>query len=451
MFTNQSILETNADPYPSLISVIGQVPYLEPGQLFFYLLAIIIFTFLLGLMNAANTAFNNISESNIFQLKKSEETQDKKILALLDKPATLKAAIVIAQTILLVAIVAIAVTLLDRIVFFPQYLFLGILLKLIFIAIYLLLTVMYVPNVYAQKHHFLFVRKITGLIRFVQWLLKPLVLLILLLTKAINKAVKPPFQFSEKEFDQLLDSDLINEENEDEQVILKGIANFGNISVKQIMRNRMDMVALSIDMNFEEVFQKIKDTRYSRIPIFEKNLDSIKGIIFIKDILIYRDQNNFDWRKLIRPGFFVPENKKIDDLLKEFRAKHTHIAIVVDEYGGTAGLVTLEDILEEIVGDISDEYDEADDELRYSKLDEFNYVFDGKTPINDLCKVLAIADDTFDEVRVEADTIGGLVLAIAGRFVFINEKVVFDNFTFTIESADRRRVKRVKMTINKSL
>ena len=185
MFTNQSILETNADPYPSLISVIGQVPYLEPGQLFFYLFAIIIFTFLLGLMNAANTAFNNISESNIFQLKKSEETQDKKILALLDKPATLKAAIVIAQTLLLVAIVAIAVTLLDRIVFFPQYLFLGILLKLIFIAIYLLLTVMYVPNVYAQKHHFLFVRKITGLIRFVQWLLKPLVLLILLLTKLL--------------------------------------------------------------------------------------------------------------------------------------------------------------------------------------------------------------------------------------------------------------------------
>ena len=451
MFTNQSILETNADPYPSLISVIGQVPYLEPGQLFFYLLAIIIFTFLLGLMNAANTAFNSITDSNIFQLKKSEEAEDKKILALLDKPATLKAAIVSAQTILLVAITAIAVTLFDRIVFFPQYLFLGILLKLFFIAIYLLITVMYVPNVYAHKHHLLFVRKITGFITFIQWMLKPFILLVLWLTKSINKMVKSTFQFSEKEFDQLLDSDLINEENEEEQVILKGIANFGNISVKQIMRNRMDMVALSIDMNFEEVFQKIKDTRYSRIPIFEKNLDSIKGIIFIKDILIYRDQNNFDWKKLIRPGFFVPENKKIDDLLKEFRAKHTHIAIVVDEYGGTSGLVTLEDILEEIVGDISDEYDEADDELRYSKLDENNYVFDGKTPINDLCKVLAIADDTFDEVRVEADTIGGLVLAIAGRFLFINEKVVFDNFTFTIESADRRRVKRVKMTINKSL
>ena len=206
MFTNQSILETNADPYPSLISVIGQVPYLEPGQLFFYLFAILIFTFLLGLMNAANTAFENISESNIFQLKKSEETQDKKILALLDKPATLKAAIVSAQTILLVAIVAIAVTLLDRIVFFPQYLLLGILIKLIFIAIYLLLTVMYVPNVYAHKHHLLFVRKITGLIRFIQWLLKPLILLILLLTKAINKAIKPPFQFSEKELCYMFDN-----------------------------------------------------------------------------------------------------------------------------------------------------------------------------------------------------------------------------------------------------
>jgi putative hemolysin len=444
-------LETTADPYPSLVSVIGQVPYLEPGQLFFYIITILILTFLLGLMNAAHAAFASITEPNIFQLKKSEEEQDKKLLNLLDKPATLKAAIIIAQTILIIGILAITISLLDRIVFFPQYLFAGIILKIFITAIYLLVTAMFVPVVYAHKHYLLIAKKLTSTIRFTEWVFKPLILLVLLFTKAINKTIPSPFKFSDKDFDQLLDSDLINEESEEEQVILKGIANFGNISVKQIMRNRMDMVALDFEMTFEEVFQKIKDTRYSRIPIFEKNLDTIKGIIFIKDILIYREEKNFDWKKLIRPGFFVPENKKIDDLLKEFRAKHTHIAIVVDEYGGTSGLVTLEDILEEIVGDISDEYDEADDELRYSKLDENNYVFDGKTPINDFCKVLGIEDDTFDEVRVEADTIGGLVLAIAGRFLFISEKVIYENFTFTIESADRRRVKRVKITLNKSL
>ena len=243
------------------------------------------------------------------------------------------------------------------------------------------------------------------------------------------------------------DSDLINEEDEAEQMILKGVANFGNISVKQVMRNRMDVVAIDIEMEYADVDKKIKDTRYSRLPIFENNLDTIKGILYVKDLLINRDEPNFNWKSLVRPAFFVPEYKKIDDLLKEFRTLHTHIAVVVDEYGGTSGIVTLEDILEEIGGDISDEYDEADDELRYSKLDENNYVFDGKTPLTDIYRLLNIDEETFDVIRGEADTIGGLVLAIAGRFVMSKEKITFENFIFTVESADRRRVKRVKFTI----
>jgi CBS domain containing-hemolysin-like protein len=200
-------------------------------------------------------------------------------------------------------------------------------------------------------------------------------------------------------------------------------------------------------MEYKQVDRKIKDTRYSRLPVFENNLDTIKGILYVKDLMINRDEVNFEWKSLIRPAFFVPEYKKIDDLLKEFRTRHTHIAIVVDEYGGTSGIVTLEDILEEIVGDITDEYDEADDELRYSKLDDHNYVFDGKTPLTDIYKLLDIDEETFDEIRGEADTIGGLVLAIAGRFVMTKEKINYENFIFTVESADRRRVKRVKLTI----
>ncbi len=449
MLTKTNILEKPSDPYPSLMNVIGQVPYIGPDQLFFYLFSLLVFTFLLTIVNAAIASFSMINESDIAKLKKSDEVKDKKLLDILDKPASLQAALICSQTLLLVAFLSISISLLDRIEFFPQYLFLGIIIKVLFTALFLLITCMFVPRIYATLNYLNFSRSMVSSIRLMQWFFHPVILLLIFITKSINNLVKEKYRFSISDFNKLNDSDLINEENEEEQVILKGIANFGNISVKQIMRNRMDMVAFDFTMNFDEIFQKIKDTRYSRIPIFENNLDSIKGVLFIKDILIYREQEDFNWKKLIRPAYFVPENKKIDDLLKEFRTKHTHIAIVVDEYGGTSGIVTLEDILEEIVGDISDEYDEADDELRYSKLDDNNYVFDGKTPINDFCRLLDIEEDTFDEVRAEADTIGGLVIAIAGRFLFINEKVVFENFTFNIESADRRRVKRVKITIKK--
>lgn len=440
-------METSADPYPPVM-IIGQVTALAPDQLFYFIATFLFFTFIIGFLTASNTAFAAIQPKDIAQLKKSEQKTDRLLLRLLDKPASLQAGITISYTLLLVTIVVIGVFLLSNLLFIAQHVAFDVLIYSLIITLFLLLTSVYFPKVYAAKHYLRFSKWMVYPMMMTQWVFRPVIMLLLFLTKAINKTLSPGIRISDEEFNKMIDSDLINEESDEEQMILKGIANFGNISVKQIMRSRMDVVAFDIEMSFDEVYKKIKDTRYSRIPVYEDNLDTIRGMLFVKDILIHRDKDDFKWHDLIRPAYFVPENKKIDDLLKEFRTKHTHIAVVVDEYGGTSGIVTLEDILEEIVGDISDEYDEADDELRYSKLDDHNYVFDGKTPLNDILRLLDLEENVFEEIRGEADTIGGLVLAIAGRFLFIKEQVQYHNFVFTVESADRRRIKRVKVTIN---
>lgn len=439
-------METQTDPYPSLQTV-GHMPSIAIDQLFIYLVIIVIAIVLLALFSAAEKAVLRIREKDIADLKKADTKQEEKLLKLLDQPMRLQAGLSISITFLLVIVATILNIVLHY--FFQTYLSYNVEIFLfsLFITLILLKTATFIPGLYATRYYMGYARWSAGLVTNTQWLLKPFIELYFWVFRLLNKFVPKSYRINEEEMNRMNDSDLINEEDEAEQMILKGIANFGNISVKQVMRNRMDVVAIDIDMEYVEVDKKIKDTRYSRLPIFDNNLDTIKGILYVKDLLISRDEPNFNWKSLIRPAYFVPEYKKIDDLLKEFRTRHTHIAIVVDEYGGTSGIVTLEDILEEIVGDISDEYDEADDELRYSKLDDNNYVFDGKTPLTDIYRLLNLDEETFDEIRGEADTIGGLVLAIAGRFVVNKEIITFENFIFTVESADRRRVKRVKFTI----
>ena len=439
-------METQTDPYPSLQTV-GHMQNIAVDQLFIYLLIIVIAIFLLALYSAAEKAILRIKEKDIADLKKADTKQEEKLLRLLDEPMRLQAGLSISITFLMVVVATILNIVLHY--FFQTYLSYNVEIFLfsLFITLILLKTATFIPGLYASRYYLNYARWSAGLITNTQWLLKPMIELYFWVFRLLNKFVPKTYRLNEEEMNRMNDSDLINEEDEAEQMILKGIANFGNISVKQVMRNRMDVVAIDIDTEYPEVDKKIKETRYSRLPIFDNNLDTIKGILYVKDLLINRDEPNFNWKSIIRPAYFVPEYKKIDDLLKEFRTRHIHIAIVVDEYGGTSGIVTLEDILEEIVGDIADEYDEADDELRYSKLDDHNYVFDGKTPLTDIYRLLNLDEETFDEIRGEADTIGGLVLAIAGRFVVNKEIITFENFVFTVESADRRRVKRVKFTI----
>jgi gliding motility-associated protein GldE len=232
----------------------------------------------------------------------------------------------------------------------------------------------------------------------------------------------------------------------EEKSILKGIVKFGNIDVCDIMQSRVDTVAVDIFTGFSELLEIIDESGYSRIPIYEESFDKIKGILYVKDLLPYLDKpSDFKWQELIRPSYFVPESKKINDLLKEFQANRIHMAIVVDEYGGSSGIVTLEDILEEIVGEITDETDAED--LPYEKLDSYNYIFEGKTLLNDLYKILNLDNNVFDEVKGEADTLAGLILELRGEIPHKDDKLSYKKFTFTIISVDNRRIKKIKVTL----
>jgi putative hemolysin len=243
--------------------------------------------------------------------------------------------------------------------------------------------------------------------------------------------------------------ELTNEEDttQEEQKILKGIVSFGNTDTREVMKPRMDIFALREDLSFEEVIAKIVDQGYSRIPVYRDNMDQVTGILYVKDLIPYLDKKTFDWKTLLREPYFIPENKKLDDLLNDFKEKKMHLAIVVDEYGGTCGLISLEDIIEEIVGDISDEFD--DEDIVFSKLDDKNYVFEGKTPLKDFYKVIKIEDTSaFEEVKGEAESLAGFVLEISKKFPKRGDVISFENFSFTIEAIDNKRIKQIKVSID---
>ena len=229
----------------------------------------------------------------------------------------------------------------------------------------------------------------------------------------------------------------------EEQRILSGIVKFGNIEARQVMRPRTDMTAFNKDISFKELVDAIVASGFSRVPVYEETADRVVGVLYIKDVLPHIEVKDFDWNSLLRPAYFVPENKKLDELLKEFQKKHVHLAIVVDEYGGTSGIITLEDVIEEIVGDITDEYDDVD--LIYSKLDDHTYVFEGRAPLTDMYRILGIDGKLFEEHKGESETLGGFVLELTGRIPQKGEQVSLHNFNFTVESADNKRVRRVKV------
>jgi len=268
------------------------------------------------------------------------------------------------------------------------------------------------------------------------------------LTKWIEKKFgSKNSNFSVETLSQALELTSEGATTKDEQKILEGIVNFGNTETVQIMKPRIDIFALSDDESYEVVLDKILKNGYSRNPVYKDNIDTIIGVLYAKDLLAHLNEKTFNWLELVRTPFFVPENKKLDDLLSDFREKKNHLAIVVDEYGGTSGLVTLEDVIEEIVGDINDEFDI--DDLFYSKIDENNYIFEGKTTIKDFCKVLNVEDDAiFEEEKGESETLAGFILEICGKFPKKGEKIPFKNYSFTIEALDKKRIKQIKATKN---
>jgi gliding motility-associated protein GldE len=262
-----------------------------------------------------------------------------------------------------------------------------------------------------------------------------------------NKLSKTKSEISISKLSQALELASDEATTDEEQKILRGIVSFGNTDTKQVMQSRMDIFALDLDSSFSDIIKQITNAGYSRIPVFKENLDNISGVLYVKDLLPFLDNKTVKWQELVRTPFFVPENKKLDDLLKEFQEKKVHLAIVVDEYGGTSGVVSLEDVVEEIIGDINDEFD--DESLIYSKLDNYNYVFEGKTSLKDIYRVLDLDAELFEENKGEAETIAGFVLEISGSFPKKNEKIIFNGYIFSVESLDSKRIKQLKVSLPK--
>ena len=369
------------------------------------------------------------------------------IKALLNQPEELLGTILISNNFVNVGIVILSTFLLNT--FFSPELWsplLTFVIEILAITGVLLLFGEILPKVYANTARLNFARFVVPFIFRLHKILKPLSKRLSKTINRINIEGRGP-SLSVDDLEQALELTTDEHTTEDEQRILKGIVRFGSTTVKEVMTPRTSVIAIDIKAPFHDTLAHIVDKGYSRIPVYEEQLDQIKGLLYVKDLLPYVDaSDNFGWQDLIRLPFFVPESKKIDDLLKEFQQRRIHLAIVVDEFGGTSGVISLEDVLEEIVGEISDEFD--DDDLVYSKLDEYNYVFEAQTPLIDFCRVLDLPKDIFESVDGESDSLAGLVLELAGKFLEKNEEITYDAFTFKVESVDQRKLIRIKVTVN---
>lgn len=407
-----------------------------------------------ALISGAEVAFFSLTQIQLEEESDQFKNQ-KSVVKLLENPKKLLATILVANNFINIAIVLLFANLFDPFfdsvnvkidVFGWFYLNLALVLKVGVATFLILLFGEILPKVYASRNN----EKFSG------FMAKPLLIMSKVFrlfsypmqtasTFLENRLAKTKSNLSVSELSQALELTSESDTTIEEQKMLEGIVSFGNTDTSQVMCPRIDIFALDIQESFANIIKQIVKAGYSRIPVYAESLDKIEGVLYVKDLLSHIDKRTFKWQNLIREPFFVPENKKLDDLLNEFQEKKVHLAIVVDEYGGTSGVVSLEDIIEEIVGDISDEFD--DDDLIYSKIDDYNYVFEGKTSLKDLYKVIDIDENLFEEHKGEAETIAGFVLEISGCFPKKNERITFEGYQFTVESLDKKRIKQLKFTL----
>ncbi|WP_420603828.1 gliding motility-associated protein GldE [Flagellimonas sp.] len=405
-----------------------------------------------ALISGAEVALFGLSQTDLNELEEENTSRGKLIVQLLKNPKKLLATILITNNAINIGIVLLFSSI-GNVIFsqVTQTLFgvvsVRFLLEVVVATFLILMFGEILPKIYANRNR----------VQFSEFMSIPLKLLNFLFTPLSSpmssasgflqeKLGKRKSNLSVDHLSQALELASEGDTTKEEQKILEGIVTFGNTDTKQVMRPRIDIFALNEEMKFPEVLEEIKKNGYSRIPVFSENMDNVLGVLYVKDLLPYIDRKSFNWMSLIREPYFVPENKKLDDLLLEFQDKKNHLAVVVDEYGGTSGIVTLEDIIEEIVGDISDEFD--DEDLIYSKLDDHNYVFDGKTTLKDFYRVVKIEDEEeFENQKGESETIAGFVLEISGSFPKRGERVLFKNYQFVVESLDKKRLKRIKITL----
>ncbi|MEQ9262340.1 MAG: gliding motility-associated protein GldE [Owenweeksia sp.] len=434
------------DPDPSSYLFLADIIKPFDPALIVPLLILFVLLVCSAIVSGSEVAFFSLRSQDLDELRQANKTAHDSITDLLDHPKTLLATILISNNFINVGIVILSSYLTTELMDFSDNETLGFLVQVVAITFLILLFGEVLPKVYANRRAVSFSSFMSRPMFIMRWFFRPFSLMLVRSTSFIERRLRTSSEnLSVDDLSQALE--LANEDTtDDEQKILEGIVKFGSTTVKQIMKPRMDVIAVDQSWDYVRVMDVILDSGYSRIPVYEENFDQVKGVLYIKDLLPHVEEaTDFDWLALIREPFYVPENKKIDDLLKEFQYKKVHLAIVVDEFGGTCGIITLEDVIEEIVGEISDEFD--DEELVYSKLDERNYVFEGKIHLNDFFKVMQVDGEAFAEKRGEADTLAGFLLELAGKFPERNEETRFDAFVFKVESLEGRRIKRIKVTL----
>jgi len=418
---------------------------LQVGEIFAGLL-IFIFIILSALVSCSETALFSITTPEKNALKSSVSRKDRQILLLLDNPKHLLAALLVANNFFNLSIIVLSAFITGNILDIVAHPVLTFTVQVILVTLILLVLCDIIPKAYASGNPV----KVTGSMLYFIFLIRaffyPFASVLATSTSFMDKYIMRRNMKLSK--DDLSDALELASQHipQGQQKILKDIIQLGDKDVKEVMQPRIDIIAFSRETVFAELLSKAVDSAFSRIPVYDSTPDNIMGILYTKDLLGYTDKDNsFDWRSLLHPPFFVPESKKISDLLEDFRKKRMHLAIVVDEFGSISGLITLEDIVEEILGEINDEFDE--EKIVFSKLDEYNYVFEGKVTLGDFCRTIGIDEAFFQLDKGGADTLAGFIMEVAGRIPEKNEKIKFENLLFTIEAADKRRIQRVKVTI----
>ena len=402
-----------------------------------------------AVISGAEVAFFSISTTQLDSIQDNYSKEKVLIEKLLKKPKRLLATILVANNFINIALVLLFSNISQVYLSTIDNHLLSLLIEVVVISFIILIFGEILPKIFANRNNLVFARYTAFIIfRLDKFLLFIITIPMSFITNIIEKRFgQKGGNFSVDELSKALELTKQNDTTEEEEKILRGIVNFGNIEISQVMCPRVDIFALSSNLSLDKVLPRLIDNGFSRIPVFENQLDNIIGILYVKDLLPHIKGKNFNWISILRPAYFVPENKKLDDLLKEFKSKKMHIAMVVDEYGGTSGLVTLEDLIEEIVGDISDEFDYED--VEYSKIDNSVYLFDAKISLNDFYRISKISSiDNFEKRRGEAETLGGFLTEITQRLPRIREKISFEKIQFTIESVDKKRIKRVKVKLS---
>lgn len=433
---------------PENIFTSGNLIYI---QSFFHLALLALLLFFSALVSGAEIAFFSLDRKQLEKEKKKNAQKSVKVSDILKDRKKLLATILIANNFLNIGIVILASSLIKTYLNFPEtYIYniaiqLKFLLEVVGITFLLLLFGEIIPKIYASKDNFRFATFMSGPLSLCGRILSPLSNLMMWIYSLVEHRIgRKKHTLSVDQLSQALEITSEEKENDKERQFLQGIVDFGSIETRQIMTPRIDMFALKHDTPFVEVLNTVISEGYSRIPVYRENIDDIEGVLFVKDLLPYINQKEYCWTQLTHPPFFVPENKKSDDLLNDFKSKRIHLAIVVDEYGGTCGLVTLEDVIEEIVGDISDEFDEEN--TSYSRIDHNHYLFEGKTALIDFYRIMQMDEEAlFEENKGDADTLGGFIMEIHKELPKHRQKIPFNNYDFIIQAVDKKRIKRIEV------